>query len=74
MNKVYIVMEGCKYEGCGINSVHASEEGALSTAKAIVETSNYRNYTKDAQPDSGTVYSWSDESDILIIITREVKP
>lgn len=72
--KVYIVMEGCKYEGCGIVSIHASEDGAFAKAEEIVKTNRYRRYTKNPNSDDSSVlHRWSDETDILIITTYEVK-
>lgn len=71
--KIFIVQEGCKYEGTGIVSLHLTEESALKKAQDIIATSNYRNYTKSELDGFKVIHRWNDESDILIIEERETE-
>lgn len=72
--KIFIVQEGCKYEGTGIVSLHLTEKDALKKAQDIIATSNYRNYRKSELDGLfKVIHRWNDESDILIIEERETE-
>jgi hypothetical protein len=45
--KVWVVLEGCLYDGSGLVAVHATEEGAVEKAQELVNTaSSMRDYQK----------------------------
>lgn len=71
--KIFIVQEGCQYEGTGIVSLHLKEEDAVKKAESIVANSTFRNY-KRGEPGGGKeIHLWNDGTDVLIIEERETE-
>ncbi len=76
---VFVIEQGCYYEGTAIESIHETAAGALKAALEIIDSDRYHNYNKI---DPGTyrygitraIHQWADGSDILYIKKHEVKP
>lgn len=78
--KIYIVEEGCCYDGLVIQSIHRTENGAVLSAKNIVGKSKMYSYVKNplqVEDEKGLLHRWIDESyehDVLIIKEYDVQP
>jgi len=74
--KVYVIEEGCKYEGTGIVAIYALESSALLACDHIIANHRMRKYTRGVVDAvsfaAGLRHVWEDESDILYISEHEV--
>ena len=75
--KVYVIEEGCSYEGTGIVAIYADESAARLAAEYMVQHNTFRNYEVTAlDPElvsDRLVAAWHDGSDILTISKFEVR-
>jgi len=78
MKIVYIIQEGCYYEGTGIRGVYSTLNRAKRHAEAVV-----LNSTRKYEPVEPKTYKygigkalvqWADSSDILYISQHKVNP
>lgn len=73
---VYVIEEGCQYEGTGIVAIYERYVDAIAAAKNVVERHVYRNYKEspitDREYSGGIVAIWQDGSDILLITRHNV--
>ena len=70
---IYVIEEGCQFEGTGIISLHLTEEGAVKKAENIVATSRMREYTKRIAEGGRELHRWADGNDISVIDKHETE-
>ena len=71
MTTVYVVLEGCQYEGTSIVDIYDNKEAAIKQAEATVDGFRWRTFDDFSYNEEKMVWSW--KSMYVIIEERTLK-